>query len=46
MLEIAEILVLDVKPHSYFIKQGMDNEHDGGGLFARYPLIMGWLFEK
>ena len=44
--EIAEILVLDVKPHSYFTKQGMNNEHGGGGLFARDSQIMGWLFEK
>ncbi|MGN1203754.1 MAG: prolyl oligopeptidase family serine peptidase [Lachnospiraceae bacterium] len=32
--EIHELLVLDIKEHSYFTKQGMTNEHGGGGLFA------------
>jgi predicted peptidase len=43
---IDELLVLDVKEHSYFTSRGMSNEHGGGGLFAYDEDIMGWLFSK
>lgn len=42
--EIDELLVLDIKEHSYFTERGMSNEHGGGGLFAYDEKIMGWLF--
>lgn len=42
--EIGELLVLDIKEHSYFTERGMSNEHGGGGLFAYDEEIMGWLF--
>jgi hypothetical protein len=44
--QIDELLVLDVKEHSYFTERGMSNEHGGGGLFAYDEDIMGWLFSK
>jgi predicted peptidase len=44
--QIDELLVLDVKEHSYFTSRGMSNEHGGGGLFAYDEDIMGWLFSK
>jgi hypothetical protein len=44
--QIDELLVLDVKEHSYFQERGMSNEHGGGGLFAYDEDIMGWLFSK
>lgn len=44
--EIENILVLDVKDHSYFSSQGIEYEHGGGNLFARDESIMGWLFSK
>lgn len=42
--EIDRLLILDVKPHSYFTQQGIENEHGGGGLVAYDEEIMGWLF--
>lgn len=44
--EIDELLVLDIKEHSYFTERGMSNEHGGGGLFAYDEEIMGWLFSN
>lgn len=44
--EIDELLVLDVKEHTYFTDRGMSNEHGGGGLFAYDEEIMGWLFSR
>ncbi len=44
--EIDELLVLDIKEHSYFTERGMSNEHGGGGLFAYDEEIMGWLFSQ
>ena len=44
--EIDELLVLDVKEHSYFTERGIYNEHGGGGLFAYDDAIMGWLFDR
>ncbi len=44
--QIDEILVLDIKGHSYFTERNASNEHGGGGLFARDREIMGWLFSK
>lgn len=44
---IEELLVLDVKPASYFTDQGFVDQHAGGAaLFARDAEIMGWLFGK
>ncbi len=43
--EIAELAVLDVKSHDYFVDAGAFNEHGGGGYFAFDSEIMGWLFE-
>lgn len=42
--EIAQLLVLDVKPREYFTQQGISNEHGGGTKFAFDSEIMGWLF--
>lgn len=43
--EIDQLLVLDVKPDSYFEEGGVANQHGGGGrLFVRDEAIMGWLF--
>lgn len=45
--EIDELLVLDVKPTSYFTDNGISNQHGYGGyLFVRDENIMGWLFGK
>ena len=44
---IEELLVLDIKPASYFTDQGFVDQHGGGAaLFARDAEIMGWLFGK
>ena len=44
---IEELLVLDVKPASYFTDQGFVDQHGGGAaLFARDAEVMGWLFGK
>lgn len=43
--EIAQLLVLDIKPSSYFTSQGVTGQHAyGGSLFVRDQRIMGWLF--
>ena len=43
--EIDRLLVLDIKPTSYFSSEGISNQHgDGGYLFVRDKNIMGWLF--
>lgn len=45
--EIADLVVLDVKPASYFADGGVANQHGGGGaLFCRDAQIMGWLFDR
>ena len=44
--EIDGLLVLDVKPAGYFTERGVNNQHGGGGLFARDAEIMGWLFSQ
>ena len=45
--EIANLMVLDVKPASYFEAGGVTNQHgQGGALFCRDAQIMGWLFER
>lgn len=41
---IESLLVLDVKPRSYFDERGVSNQHGGGGLFAYDETIMSWLF--
>lgn len=47
--EISELIVLDVKPTSYFTKGGLAenaSQHMGGGaLFPHDEQIMGWLFQ-
>ena len=43
--EIDRLLVLDIKDRSYFERQGITNQHGGGGaLFSKDGQIMGWLF--
>ena len=43
--EIDKLLVLDIKPTSYFTGQAVTNQHGfGGSLFVRDKEIMGWLF--
>lgn len=45
--EIDRLLVLDIKDSSYFERQGVTNQHGGGGaLFSHDDEIMGWLFGK
>lgn len=43
--EIDRLLVLDIKPTSFFSSEGISNQHGYGGyLFVRDKNIMGWLF--
>lgn len=43
--EIDRLLVLDIKPTSYFSSEGISNQHGYGRyLFMRDKNIMGWLF--
>lgn len=42
--EINELVVMDLKPQSYFDERGVHDQHAGGGLFAHDEEIMGWLF--
>ena len=42
--EIDRLLVLDVKPQSYFTDRGISNQHGGGMAIAKDKEIMGWLF--
>ena len=42
--EINELVVMDLKPQSYFDERGVHDQHAGGGLFAHDEQIMGWLF--
>lgn len=44
--EIKDLLVLDVKPASYFAGTGITYQHAGGYLFCRDEEVMGWLFQK
>lgn len=44
--EINEILVLDVKEHSYFTSKGYSDEHAGCFNFAYEESIMNWIFTK
>lgn len=44
--EIAELLVLDVKPTSYFTERGYRDQHAGGQAFAHEEAIMNWIFSK
>lgn len=42
--EINRLLVLDVKPQSYFADRGISDQHGGGMAIAKDEAIMGWLF--
>ena len=42
--EIDRLLVLDVKPQSYFTDRGISDQHMGGMAIAKDETIMGWLF--
>lgn len=42
--EIDRLLVLDVKPQSYFTDRGFSDQHGGGMAIAKDETIMGWLF--
>ena len=44
--EINNILVLDVKDHSYFTSRGYSDEHGSGMSFAYEENIMNWVFSK
>ena len=44
--EIDNILVLDLKEHSYFTSKGYSDEHAGCGSFAYEENIMNWVFTK
>lgn len=45
--DIDALVVLDVKPASYFAAGGVGDQHGhGGALFCRDPEIMGWLFNR
>ena len=44
--EINKILVLDVKPRSWFTERGYSDEHDGGNAFAKDAETMQWLFSQ
>lgn len=44
--EIDEILILDVRDKEYFISNGVNNEHNGGGLVAHEESIMNWLLSR
>ena len=44
--EINQLLVLDIKPASYFQQGGATSQHGGGNLFARDEEVMGWLFSR
>ncbi len=45
--EIANLVMLDVKPASYFEAGGLTNQHGGGArLFSHDTQVMGWLFAQ
>lgn len=44
--EINELVVMDLKPQSYFDERGVRDQHAGGGTFAHDEEIMGWLFGR
>lgn len=45
--EIDRMLVLDVRPDSYFEQMGAANQHgEGARLFSHDSRIMGWLFDR
>ncbi len=44
--QIGELLVLDVRPQSYFTERGFQDQHAGGQAFAHEKEVMGWLFSK
>lgn len=44
--EINRLLVLDVKDAAWFAERNARSQHGGGGLFAREPEIMTWLFSQ
>lgn len=43
--EIDRLVVLDVKPGSYFTERGFRDQHAGGQAFAHDEEIMGWLLD-
>lgn len=44
--EVDKILVLDVKPESWFTEIGWSDEHDGGNAFMKDEKTMQWLFSQ
>ena len=44
--EIDRLLVLDIKPQSYFTDRGISDQHGGGMAIAKDEAIMGWLFGR
>ena len=44
--EMDQLVVLNVKPGSYFTERGFWDQHAGGQVFAYDEQIMGWLFRQ
>ena len=44
--EINDLVVLDVRPQSFFSEYGFTDQHAGGNAFAFDESVMGWLFGK
>lgn len=42
--ETEKLLVLDIRPSSYFSEHGMSSENAGGGVAAYEEPVMSWLF--
>lgn len=44
--QIRELLVLDVRPQSFFSERGFQDQHAGGQAFAHEEDVMQWIFSK
>lgn len=44
--EIDNLVVLDIRPQSFFSEHGFSDQHAGGDAFAFDENVMGWLFSK
>ncbi|MBQ8094133.1 MAG: prolyl oligopeptidase family serine peptidase [Clostridia bacterium] len=44
--EISRLAILDVRDAAWFAERNARSQHGGGGLFAREPEIMNWLFSQ
>ena len=43
---IHELVVLDIRPQSFFSEYGFTDQHAGGNAFAFDESVMGWLFSR